>query len=350
MVTHQRLSTLVKRLGSLLVARHLSCAVAESCTGGRLASIMTAIPNTSSWFERGFVTYSNEAKEEMLGVSPAIISKEGAVSQACAEAMASGALMKSYADVSVAITGIAGPGGGSEQKPIGYVWIAWAGNGKPVVSRCYHFDGSRQAIQKQAVKEALVGLINHCDGHPIIKENASNSARYFFALWPNLTLAKRLQQLILSLPHSFSKSIVHLEDIHLTLAYVGNVSLEALERIKQYASRIEIEPFEVIINELNHWPKARSCWLGLNHPPATLYALAYQLELCKIASGCLPEKKAYIPHLTMVKKTDTSLSAINIDYTPWDIKEFVLARSYPNKTSPSYDIVARWPLTNENKR
>jgi len=148
-----------QQLGVLLKQRNLKLTTAESCTGGQLAYIVTAIPGSSNWFERGFVTYSNEAKQEMLGVSNDLIVKHGAVSKEVVLAMAQGALNHSHAQLSVAITGIAGPTGGTTDKPVGTVWIAWQNHNHGATANCYHFEGGRISIRTQAVEQALQGLL-----------------------------------------------------------------------------------------------------------------------------------------------------------------------------------------------
>ena len=154
---------LAEMLGYLLLKRKLRCVVAESCTGGSLAAAITDVPGSSQWFDRGFVTYSNEAKMEVLAVPDDVIATQGAVSEAAVRAMAQGAIASSDAQVSVAISGIAGPGGGSSEKPVGTVWIAWAGDLQPTYAQCYFFQGDRAAIRQQAVQVALEGLIQRCD-------------------------------------------------------------------------------------------------------------------------------------------------------------------------------------------
>jgi nicotinamide-nucleotide amidase len=153
---------LAEKLGNILLASKLYCAVAESCTGGGLAAAITDIPGSSQWFDRGFVTYTNEAKIEMLAVPASMISSHGAVSEATVLAMAQGAILHSHAQVSAAISGVAGPGGGSVEKPVGTVWIAWAGAGN-AAAQCYLFEGGRIAIREQAVLAALEGLIKRCE-------------------------------------------------------------------------------------------------------------------------------------------------------------------------------------------
>jgi nicotinamide-nucleotide amidase len=154
-------SELLRQLTTTLRLRNLKISVAESCTGGMLASLLTELPGSSDWFERGFVTYSNLAKQEMLGVKPELIQNYGAVSQEVAEAMAFGALSQSTADLAIAITGIAGPAGGTRQKPVGTVWFGWAMADLPVQSSMHCFSKvSRQAVRQFACQVALEGAIS----------------------------------------------------------------------------------------------------------------------------------------------------------------------------------------------
>jgi nicotinamide-nucleotide amidase len=151
---------LAQALGDSCMRRRLWVATAESCTGGAVAEAITRIPGSSSWFDRAFVTYTNQAKEQMLAVSRETLRGNGAVSEDVAAEMASGALAASPADVVVAVTGIAGPGGGTMSKPVGLVWFAWAYRGGPVQCRRFVFDGDREAVRRQSVLVALQGLID----------------------------------------------------------------------------------------------------------------------------------------------------------------------------------------------
>ncbi|MDR2836966.1 MAG: nicotinamide-nucleotide amidase [Azonexus sp.] len=160
------LEQLAAQLGAALLARGEWLAAAESCTGGWLAQSVTAIPGSSAWFDRGFVTYSNAAKTDMLGVPETTLERHGAVSEATARAMAQGALAHSRADWSVAITGIAGPGGGSPEKPVGVVCFAWATKDGGCAAQTRHFDGDRAAVREQSVRHALQGLINSLEAGP----------------------------------------------------------------------------------------------------------------------------------------------------------------------------------------
>lgn len=148
-----------EELAKVLRARQERLATAESCTGGLLAASFTQLAGSSDWFERGFVTYSNEAKIDLLGVPAALIARCGAVSEEVANAMALGARVRSRVQWAVAITGIAGPSGGSKDKPVGLVWIAWAGPEGKVSARCLRFTGDRAAVRLQAAQEAVAGLL-----------------------------------------------------------------------------------------------------------------------------------------------------------------------------------------------
>ncbi len=155
----KELDVLAQQLGAVLLARGESLATAESCTGGWVAQCVTAIAGSSAWFERGFVTYSNAAKTDMLDVSAATLERHGAVSEATARAMAQGALKHSRVDWSVAITGIAGPGGAVPDKPVGTVCFAWAQKNAGCEAQTGHFPGDRQAVREQSVAHAMRGLL-----------------------------------------------------------------------------------------------------------------------------------------------------------------------------------------------
>ena len=146
-------------LGRALQARNWSAATAESCTGGLVAGAITDVAGSSGWFDRGFVTYSNEAKEAMLGVPRALLAAHGAVSEEAARAMAEGALAHSGADVAVAITGIAGPGGATPGKPVGMVCFAFAGKDAAACAFTRHLPGDRAQVRAAAVDIALEGLL-----------------------------------------------------------------------------------------------------------------------------------------------------------------------------------------------
>lgn len=161
LVSSRELVQLAARVGECLRARGWRLATAESCTGGWVAKTVTDIAGSSDWFERGFVTYSNVAKQEMLGVDAGLIEKHGAVSASVVQAMVEGALAHSQAEIALAVSGIAGPDGGSPAKPVGTVWFAWGGVGSGMVTRCDCFAGDRETVRAQAVRTAFFGLLEY---------------------------------------------------------------------------------------------------------------------------------------------------------------------------------------------
>lgn len=153
------LEKLAAEVGIQLAKRKWMLATAESCTGGWVAAAMTAIAGSSAWFERGFVTYSNEAKREMLGVPAELIERHGAVSEEVARAMAAGALRHSRAQIALSITGVAGPSGGSAEKPVGLVCFGWAVGNLSQMVETKRFLGDREAVRRASVIHALQGVL-----------------------------------------------------------------------------------------------------------------------------------------------------------------------------------------------
>ena len=154
----QALAQLAQDIGRRLRANHDMLVTAESCTGGWIAKTVTDIAGSSAWFDCGMAAYSYEAKQALLGVRPQTLEEHGAVSRETAIEMVSGALVHSGATVAVAVTGIAGPGGGTEDKPVGTVWIAWKRRGGYPQAEVFHFGGDRDAVRRHTVAEALRGL------------------------------------------------------------------------------------------------------------------------------------------------------------------------------------------------
>ena len=157
------LHLLAEQVGnSLRVNRHMVC-TAESCTGGWIAKMITDIPGCSDWFDCGLAAYSYEAKQALLGVRPETLTQYGVVSRETVLEMVSGALITSGASLAVAVTGIAGPTGGTPEKPVGVVWVGWKRRGRYPIAEVFHFDGDREAIRRQTVAKALQGLLALAD-------------------------------------------------------------------------------------------------------------------------------------------------------------------------------------------
>ncbi|UTW10274.1 CinA family protein [Marinobacterium rhizophilum] len=153
----------VEQIATRALARNWVLVTAESCTGGWVAQELTALAGSSGWFDGGFVTYSNAAKSRMLGVSGELIERDGAVSEAVVRAMAEGARSQSGAQLAVSISGIAGPGGGTELKPVGTVWFGWACEGRGTEAQCHRLAGDRATVRRQAVEIALQGLLSQLE-------------------------------------------------------------------------------------------------------------------------------------------------------------------------------------------
>ncbi|PXV58557.1 nicotinamide-nucleotide amidase [Dyella jiangningensis] len=157
--TDAELKALAEQVAAATQQRRLMMVTAESCTGGWIAKALTDLPGSSAWFDAGVVTYSYEAKEALLGVNPRTLERTGAVSEETALEMVSGALSRFGAGVAVAVTGIAGPSGGTPDKPVGTVWIGWKRRGGYAFAQLFHFDGDREAVRRQTVAAALNGVI-----------------------------------------------------------------------------------------------------------------------------------------------------------------------------------------------
>ena len=160
-ISDSELLQLTSQVAQCLLDLNWRLSVAESCTGGWLGKCCTDLAGSSTWFDRGFITYSNQAKQDLLNVNELTLTQFGAVSEQTASEMVQGALAASMADISVAITGIAGPDGGTIDKPVGTVWFAWRTKYSVVQTQCCHFEGDRESIRRQAVKLALQGIIKN---------------------------------------------------------------------------------------------------------------------------------------------------------------------------------------------
>lgn len=158
-VTEQSISELAQQLGNCLKARNLTLATAESCTGGWIAKTITDLPGSSEWFEGSVVCYSNAAKHSLLGVPDNIIEEFGAVSRETVLSMTEGLLQSTESDVAVSVSGVAGPGGGSDDKPVGTVWLSWGKRDKATYACKYHFEGDREAVRLQSINAALIAVL-----------------------------------------------------------------------------------------------------------------------------------------------------------------------------------------------
>ena len=159
-MTENRLFDLSQQIGQALELRGSTLTTAESCTGGWIAKVITDVPGSSAWFEQGFVTYSNRAKQQLIGVAPQTLNSYGAVSESVVREMAQGALQAAEADYAISVSGIAGPGGGSDEKPVGTVWFGFANKQGQTFAVTACFAGERDAVRRQATEFALQTLLN----------------------------------------------------------------------------------------------------------------------------------------------------------------------------------------------
>ncbi|MDF1645991.1 MAG: RNA 2',3'-cyclic phosphodiesterase [Legionellaceae bacterium] len=331
---------LAKKLGEQLQKNHLQLTVAESCTGGSLAATLTSISGSSHWFDRGFVTYSNHAKKEILGVSEHTLHFDGAVSEATVRAMAEGAIRHSDAQLSVAISGIAGPDGGTQAKPVGTVWIAWSGLKQPTIATCYTFSGDRIAVREVAVLKALKGLIQRAEAYNTI--SIQNTACYFFALWPDTSTKEALHQQAQTITQNTSCLPSPAENLHLTLAYLGALTPDECNTVKRFTC--PIPPFELKFTHAYHWSELRLAYFDPNLSQS-LIKLHTFLNQYLLEQGFKPERREFIPHITLARDYTETLASCITNPVHWFIHELCLVKSTPQSKTSHYEIIARTPLT-----
>jgi 2'-5' RNA ligase len=334
-----KLSTL---LGEVLTSRHLKVATAESCTAGAISAAITDIAGSSAWFDRGFICYSNQAKNEMLHVDMSTLKEFGAVSERVIKSMANNAVHLSDADVSVAISGIAGPGGGSKDKPVGTVWISWAGDRLPTQAQCFNFTGNRQDIRQQALVKALEGLIERSAPKHHSRLTTTTKHRYFFALKPNCEVSTAVLSLGTTLLNSGEAVDRHREDLHLTLCYLGPSHPDFVDKAIELAKTISIKPFELCIDTPLYFKKKRIVSLGLSRENSSLFLLARQLNSTLLECGFKPEKRSFTPHITLKRTAKPVIRNIDNPII-WQVNSFYLMRSTLSKSSPKYEVMAEFP-------
>ena len=331
---------LTATIAELLMSQTQMCATAESCTGGLVSATLTERPGSSAWYDRGFTTYSNAAKQELLSIPAKLINEHGAVSEQVAKAMAEGAIMNSTAQYSLSITGIAGPAGGSALKPVGTVCFAWAGGHLPTKSVTHQLSGDRFLVRQQAISLALEGLIKHIKQAQIEQESCLDY-NYFLALRPQ----KASRQSIVSTATSLidSKKSVHFDDLHLTLAYFGKVSPLFINNLKALLAKpCPIGVTFFTIDQLNTFSKSNAYWLGATIAPTELQKFYDQFTTHLNRLGYKKERRQFIPHITIGRKLQTD---IKLPHTvlPLTIQfdELILAHANPDpNVKPRYKIIA----------
>ncbi len=297
---------MAEAVGRTLLAAHARAVTAESCTGGWIAKCLTDIPGSSRWFERGYVTYSNAAKQQGLGVRSEDLQAFGAVSAITAEQMAAGALAASAADVAVAVTGIAGPDGGTTQKPVGLVWLAAGRRDGPIRAEEHHFSGDREAIRRAAVAAALRLLLATVQSAAIrtpagrVAAERVRLRRVFFALWPDEQFCVRLSAAAAQLGRLEGRRAVP-EDWHVTVCFIGSVNEAELAALQSGAAAVSARGCALQFDTLEYWQRARIVAATASQIPAAAVELAQALRALARSLGLTPDDKPLRPHLTLMR-------------------------------------------------
>lgn len=335
----KKILTLAETLGDALKGHALQLTVAESCTGGSLAAALTSISGSSAWFDRGFVTYSNHAKQEILGVSEYTLSLDGAVSEPTVRAMAEGAILESDASVSVAISGIAGPLGGTKEKPVGTVWIAFAGARQPTKAIAYTFPGNREAVREAAVIKALQGLIKRVQNY---QPPSTEAAAYFFALMPDPPTRKKLHLHAESVTQHTDYKPILTDNVHLTLHYLGALHPKELEQLMAFDCTVA--PFELTVNKAAHWPNNHVAYLKPQYS-SPLKKLHHDVSQYLLTLGLKPERRTFKPHITLAKHYMHPLKPYTFPPIHWFVHELCLVQSSKDASVAPYEVLKRIPLT-----
>ena len=300
----ETLDRIASELGGHLKALGLTLATAESCTGGWVAKVVTDVPGSSAWFDRGYVTYSNEAKVEMLGVSAQTLDAEGAVSEAVVREMVLGALAHSRASVALAVSGIAGPDGGTEDKPVGTVWFAWAlaGTGPAadavqVQTQRLQFAGNREEVRHQSVRVGLSRLLETPD--PGAADGCLNACSSPSGLGMRSVAALARLQGSLALQGARP---THPADLHLTLAFLGALPPERRACCEAAADLVQAAPFAIPLSRVGLWPRPRILWCGPAVTPPELLTLADGLAEALVPCGVPREARPYAAHITLARQ------------------------------------------------
>lgn len=311
MLLSQRVEKLLPEIAKVFLNNNWKLVIAESCTGGLVASTVTSIPGSSLWFSYGLVSYSNEAKKALLDISSELLDEHGAESSACAYEMINGLFALDEKVYRVATTGFAGPSG----EYVGLVFLAFQPPNKTIEVKTFHFLGTRMEVIHQSVYQVLREIILSTIELP------KWPIKCFFAL--NM-YEESLQRQCLSLGCSAGIPIEYLEpgnNLHLTLAYLGEVEQEHIQKLLINASEIQsrITPFKLTLEKIDFWKKSRALVLMPSDIPKELTNLVNLLGL----------SEAFKPHVTLAKRLEKSIHAqtemINI---PWEIKSFSLMISF----------------------
>ena len=330
---------LAGRVGQGLRAAGWRIATAESCTAGWIAKALTDVPGSSQWFECGYVTYSNAAKQRDLDVFERTLQQHGAVSEATVREMVTGAWRKSHAEVAVAVSGIAGPDGGTAEKPVGTVWFAVAAPGE-VFCEERRFEGDREQVRRQSVAHAL-SLVQRMLAH------RSPSRRLFFALWPDEAMRSALAQATCEAVQGSAGQPVPVDNLHLTLLFLGGVAERRVTEVADAAHRARMWhrgiALEMRLDHLEHWPRPRVLCALPAQPPSAAGMLAQVLQDQLTAAGFSPDIKPFRPHVTVARKV-TRPGSLRMRPVDWRCNAFALIESRTLESGAVYSVVENYPL------
>ena len=331
---------LAERVGEGLHAAGWRIATAESCTAGWIAKALTDVAGSSRWLECGYVTYSNAAKMRDLGVAARTLQAHGAVSEATVREMAEGARRVSGAEVAVAVSGIAGPDGGTAEKPVGTVWFALAAPRQDVICESCHFKGNRDQVRRQCVAHAL-GLVQRA------LAPAGVSRKLFFALWPDEPMREALTHAVRKAVRGSGGRPVSPSNLHLTLAFLGSVPEGRMAELVDAARAVGLpEPgaVEVRLDHLEHWAGPRVLCAAPSEPSAAAVKLAGALEQQLSAVGFSPDIKPFRPHVTVARKVTLPSRLLQMQPVSWRFGSFALIESRTLESGPVYSVVEVYAL------
>ena len=338
--TDADLYRLAERVGRGLREAGWRIATAESCTAGWIAKTLTDVAGSSDWLECGYVTYSNAAKMRDLGVRAGTLQEQGAVSEAAVTEMAEGARRVSGADVAVAVSGIAGPGGGTAEKPVGTVWFALAAPGQEGVRELCRFEGDRDQVRRQSVAHAL-GMVQRA------LAPAGATRRLFFALWPDEPMREALAHAVRKAVRASGGRPVPPSNLHLTLAFLGSMPEGRVEELAGVARAVGLTnpgEVEVRLDRLEHWPGPQVLCALPGEPPTTAQALARALQEQLSSAGFSPDIKPFRPHVTVARKVTHPSRSMRMQPVSWRFGAFALIESRTLESGPAYSVVEVYVL------
>lgn len=331
---------LAERVGRGLRENGWRIATAESCTAGWIAKALTDVPGSSQWVECGYITYSNAAKMRDLGVAARTLQSHGAVSESVVREMAEGARRVSGAEVAVAVSGIAGPDGGTAEKPVGTVWFALSAQDQEMICESCRFEGDRDQVRRQAVAYALAMVQRALTPW-------GPTRRLFFALWPDEPMRDTLAGATRKAVRGSGGRPVPPSNLHLTLAFLGPVPESRIAELADLARSVQLPipgGIEVRLDRLEHWPGPRVLCAAPSEPPTGVVTLAQALQRQLSVGGFSPDIKPFRAHVTVARKVTHPSRSMSMRPVSWRFGAFALIESRTLESGPVYSVVEVYTL------